>query len=464
MASADPEVREVHFIAKLQPLFRHYRYKVLYGGRDGLKSWSVARYLLLTASQRPLRVMCCREIQNSIKESVHKLLSDQIEALGLQDHFDIMENEIRGRYHNTLFFYLGLEKQTKNSMKSYEAVDVAWLEEAANISSQSLDILEPTIRKGGSEIIITFNPDMDTDEVYQRFVVAPPPDAWVCEMNWRDNLWTSRESEMARASMKARSVEEYEHVYEGKPKTAVEGAIYQREVTDLVAQGRYTLIPYDPQLKVHTIWDIGWNDANTIHLVQTDMSSIRIIGYLEGRGVRSDEWAALLKAMPLNWGWDWLPHDGFNNSPQTGMSIYDILRKAGRRVKPKDAGVPTPQEIGEAQGMMILRHTFPRIYLHRGGQELIPSQYRDGTLMPGLMYHTTERLLECWKRFRYSKPKHGEPQHPIPDEYKHGCDGSRYVAISASRLTNDDEWTRRATIPRGIGFGVSSDAGLGALG
>lgn len=84
--------------------------------------------------------------------------------------------------------------------------------------------------------------------------------------------------------------------------------------------------------------------------------------------------------------------------------------------------------------------------------------------MPGLTHFTTERLLECWKRFRYNVPKHGEPQHPIPDEYKHGCDGTRYVAISAPRLTNDDDWTSQTTIPRGIGFGVSADTGLGAMG
>lgn len=424
-------------------------------------SWSCARALLIMASQRPLRVLCCREIQNSLKESVHKLLSDQIDALGLSDHFDIMESEIRGKYHRSQFIYTGLEKQTKESMKSFEAIDIAWVEEAANVSKASWNILEPTIRKAGSEIWITFNPNMDTDETYIRFVVSPPPEAWVCEMNWRDNLWTSRESEMARASMLARSKEEYEHVYEGKPKTAAEGAVYQREVSDLVSQGRYTFIPYDPRLRVHTVWDMGWNDACTIHLVQTDLSAIRIIGYLEGRGVRTDEWAALLKAMPLNWGWDWIPHDGFHNSRQTGMSDYDILLKSGRRVKPKGSGIP---EIGEVQGMTVLRHTFPRLYLHKGGQELIPAQYKDGKLIPGLMYYTTERLLECWKRFRYNVPKHGEPQMPVRDEFKHGCDGSRYTALAAPRMTNEDEWTGRQTMPRGIGFGVSADTGMGALG
>lgn len=464
VANADPETRQIYFPAKLQGLFRAHRYKVLYGGRDGIKSWSVARALLLMASQRPLRVLCCRQVQNSLKESVHKLLSDQIDALGLQDHFDIMETEIRGRYNRSQFIYTGLEKHTKESMKSYEGIDIAWVEEAANVSKQSWNILEPTIRKTGSEIWVTFNPDMDTDETYVRFVLSPPPEAWVCQMNWRDNIWTSRESEMARASMKARSIEEYEHVYEGKPRTAAEGAVYQREVSELVAQGRYTFCPYDTRLKVHTIWDMGWNDACTIHIVQTDLSALRIIGYLEGRSVRTDEWGALLKAMPLNWGWDWLPHDGFHTARQTGLTDYDVLRKLGRRVKARDAGIPGPDKVTEAQGMSMLRQTFPRIYLHKGGQELIPAQYRDGSLMPGLLYHTTERLLECWKRFRYNVPKHGEPQSPVHDEFKHGCDGTRYLALAAQRMTNEDDWSERPTMPSGIGFGVSADTGLGAMG
>lgn len=115
--------------------------------------------------------------------------------------------------------------------------------------------------------------------------------------------------------------------------------------------------------------------------------------------------------------------------------------------------------------MAMLRQAFPRIYLHRGGQELIPAPYRDGGLMPGLLYHTTERLLECWKRFRYHVPKHGEPQSPVHDEYKHGCDGTRYLALAAPRMTNEDEWSSgRPSMSRGIGFEVSADRGLGALG
>lgn len=466
MANADPLIRDIHFSAKVAELFRPHRWKVLYGGRDGIKSWSVARALLVLASQRPLRVLCCRQVQNSIKESVHKLLSDQIEELGLSAEFDVLEHEIRGRRFNSQFVYTGLEKHTKESMKSFEGVDIAWVEEAANVSRHSWSILEPTIRKPGSEIWVTFNPDMDTDETYVRFVVSPPPEAWVQEMNWRDNLWSSRESELVRTSMMARSKEEYDHVYEGKPKSAVEGAVYQREVADLIATGRYAPCPYDPRLKVHTIWDMGWNGACTIHLVQSDLSAIRIIGYLEGRFMRTNEWVALLKLMPLNWGWDWLPHDGFHAARQTGLSDYDVLRNAGRKVRGRADGVPGPERVSEEAGMRQLRQVFPQIYLHQGGEELLPAPYRDPNqqLLPGLLYRSTARLLECWKRFRYNIPKHGEPQMPVSDEYKHGCDGSRYLSLVAHRLSNEDEWSGHGQREQALSAGGSFDRAMGALG
>lgn len=462
MPSAEAE-RTIVFPEKLQGLFEHHRYKVLWGGRDALKSWSCARALLIQASQRPLRVLCAREIQNSLKESVHELLTNQMSELGLDGHFDVYENEIRGRHFPSAFLYTGLEKQTKESIKSFEGVDIVWVEEAANVSKHSWNILEPTIRKPGSEIWVTFNPNLDTDETYVRFVVSPPEGAWVVQMNWRDNLWSSPESEMTRATMKARSVEEYEHVYEGKPKSAVEGAVYQREVADLVSQGRYTICPYDARLKVHTVWDMGWNGACTIHLVQSDLSALRIIGYLEGRFVSIPEWAALLNAMPLNWGWDWIPHDGHTQSRQTKMSDYDLLRQNKRRVRGKHDGIP---DVPVLTGMKVLRQTFPRVYLHRDHGELIPAAYKDETrkILPGLLYYTTERLLECWKRFRYHIPKHGEPQSPIPDEYMHACDGSRYMAVTASRFSNEDEWSGRADQMRGNPFGMSYDTGMGSLG
>ena len=174
------------FPEKLGFLFEPHRYKVSYGGRGGAKSWGYARALLLLGAESPKRILCCREVQKSIKDSVHKLLSDQIEALGLGGFYQILANEIRGA-NGTEFSFVGLANQTTDSIKSYEGYDYCWAEEAHKISRRSWDILIPTIRKESSEIWISLNPELDTDETYIRFVANPPESAKVVEINHSDN-------------------------------------------------------------------------------------------------------------------------------------------------------------------------------------------------------------------------------------------------------------------------------------
>jgi phage terminase large subunit len=164
------------FPDKLKFLFTPMRYKVARGGRGSAKSWSVARALLIQGANRPLRILCTREIQKSIQQSVHQLLSDQIKALKLDSFYQVLNNEIRG-INGTEFYFSGLSNETSASLKSFEGVDIVWCEEAQNISKQSWDILLPTIRKPDSEIWVTFNPDLETDETYQRFVVNKPDTA-----------------------------------------------------------------------------------------------------------------------------------------------------------------------------------------------------------------------------------------------------------------------------------------------
>ena len=160
---------EAWFPDKLRFLFQPARYKVVRGGRGSGKSWGFARSLLIQGSARTLRVLCTREVQKSIQQSVHQLLKDQIEALGLSAFYEVLATEIRGK-NGTQFFFSGLSDQTAESLKSFEGVDVCWCEEAQAISKRSWDILIPTIRKDGSEIWVSFNPQLESDETYRRFV------------------------------------------------------------------------------------------------------------------------------------------------------------------------------------------------------------------------------------------------------------------------------------------------------
>ena len=218
------------FPAKLKCLFepKHSRYRVLYGGRGAGKSHSVARALLCMGATRTIRVLCAREFQTSIKDSVHKLLVDQIYNLGLQGHYEVTQTSIRG-INGTEFIFAGI-KNNINGLKSIEGIDYCWVEEANNVTAHSWDVLIPTIRKENSEIWITFNPELPTDETYKRFVISPPDGAIVQKVNWSDNNWFPAVLDLERQSLMNRDFEAYQNVWEGFTRSTIDGAIFAKEM------------------------------------------------------------------------------------------------------------------------------------------------------------------------------------------------------------------------------------------
>ena len=274
-----PAEEDLKWPAKLQFLFQPYRYKVAYGGRGGAKSWGFARALLVEGYAREIRCLCTRETQSSIQDSVHQLLSDQVYALGLGDHYTVKENEIVGA-NGTLFKFAGLRQQDVTKIKSFENFSHCWVEEAQAVSDKSWSILIPTIRRPGSEIWISFNPELDTDPTYERFILNPPANAYIQFINWRDNPWFPGVLNQERLHLKKMQDEgkvvpgTYENVWEGQCKAAVDGAIFHNEIALAQTQGRITNVPYNPDLKVHTVWDLGWNDQTSIILVQKNRSEI----------------------------------------------------------------------------------------------------------------------------------------------------------------------------------------------
>lgn len=177
---------KVHQRSWLFPeLLKSYRFKVLYGGRGGAKSWAIAQALLHIASQKPAFIVCAREIQKSIKESVKKLLEDEIKRLGWQHLFISTLTEIVG-LNGSRFSFVGL-RHDPDGVKSLEGANYVWVEEAQSISSDNLETLIPTIRAAGSEIWFSFNPRAETDAVYQRFIVNKDARALCIKVNYYDN-------------------------------------------------------------------------------------------------------------------------------------------------------------------------------------------------------------------------------------------------------------------------------------
>jgi hypothetical protein len=219
---------QIEFPEALSFLFEPARYKVPYGGRGSSKSWSVARALVLLAAQKPLRILCAREFQNSTKESVHRLLADQIEAMGLVALYDVQETVILGK-NGSEFLFKGLRRNVQG-IKSTEGIDICWVEEAQTVSASSWDLLIPTIRKQGSEIWITFNPDLEEDETYVRFVKHPPPGALVRLINFSDNPWFPDTLRAEAEHLKSRDLDAYRHVWLGQCRVRVQGALWTKEM------------------------------------------------------------------------------------------------------------------------------------------------------------------------------------------------------------------------------------------
>lgn len=401
----------VQFPEKLRPLFTPNRIKVAHGGRGSAKSWGFARALLIEAARRPLRVLCAREIQKSIKDSVHRLLTDQTQAMGLGGHYEVLDTEIRGR-NGSLFLFAGLAQHTVESIKSFEGVDICWVEEAQTVTKRSWDVLTPTIRKDGSEIWITLNPDMETDETYQRFIAQAREGSFVVQMNWRDNPWFPPELEKERQDTLRRDPDNYANIWEGVPKRVSEGAIYRHEIDRLYAEKRIRPVPYDPLLKVHTVWDLGWNDAMTIGFWQRQGGEVRCLDYIEDTHHTLDWYVAQIEKRPYRWGVDFIPHDGRARNIQTGKSTEEALKTMGRNV------IVLPQ-LDVEEGIKAGRMMFPRVYFDE---------------------EKTVRLLECLKRYQRSiNQATREPGAPLHDEFSHGADMYRYAAMAVEQMGNADK-------------------------
>lgn len=396
------------------PSGKRVRFRVLHGGRDGAKSHSIARMLLIRGRAKPERILCTREIQKSIAESVHQLLKDLISEMGLEDFYEVQQNYIRGANGTQIAFH-GLSGQTAMSIKSFEGTTICWVEEAQTISKRSWDLLEPTIRAPESEIWVSFNPDMDTDETYKRFVMNPPLDALVTQINWNDNPWRSQVLDAAREKMQREAPDDYAHIYGGACRPAVEGAIYYKEVAAL-RNGRLCNVPYDPMLKVHVVVDLGFNDFMALILVQRLGSEIRVIRYIEDRMRDIPSYSQELHDLKLNYGRIYLPHDGkaktlvSANNPH-GSSAEQQFKKLGWKVSIVD-------NLDIEQGIRKTREVFPRVIVDKT--------------------HASE-LVNRLGRYRRRVNSEGQASTPMHDDQSHGSDGFRYLAISADQMSNDNE-------------------------
>jgi len=417
----DPLRVRTEFPVKLRGLWQPKRFKVMYGGRGGAKSWSVAMALLVMGSTRALRILCAREIQKSMRDSVHRLLSDQIEKLGLSGFYEVLDNEIRGA-NGTLILFAGLQSHTVDTIKSFEAIDIVWIEEAQSVSARSWEVLIPTIRRPGSEIWLTLNPDLETDPTYKRFITDADEDTWLCEINWRDNPWFPEVLEKERRRHFMRDPETYWNIWEGRPKRTVAGAIYAKEVERLYNDGRVCRVPYDPRLPVHRVWDLGWADNMAIMLVQRSPVDFRCIGYYQDHHRTLEDYIIQMREeWNVQWGTDFMPHDARSGDFKSGTTAQGIAEGMGCNVHVLSAA-------SIERGITVARSLFPMAYI---------DEEECGT------------FLECMKRYRRTiDPRTNEPGAPLHDDASHGADVWRYLGQAVPIMDNGTMATNAKGVKR----------------
>lgn len=390
--SEGPEV-DAKFPKAFAPLFKPCRYKIFHGGRGGAKSWNFARALLILGAEKPLRILCAREFQTSIDDSVHRLLSDQVQALGLQGFYEIQKTQIIGA-NGTLIVFEGLRRNIGN-LKSFEGCDICWVEEATDVSKASWEILIPTIRKEASEIWISFNPELETDETFLRFVRSPPKESCVVKVNWEDNPWFPDVLRHEMEDLKARDYDSYLTVWEGHCRQSLDGAVYAKEIREATAANRITKVPYESAKPVHTFWDLGKSDNTAIWFVQVVGFEFRVIDYYQNHGHNLSHYIKTLGERPYAYGTMWLPHDATHDLLASERTIEQQMRGFGFNVR------ITPKT-SVATGIEAARTIFSKCWFDA-------DKTADG--------------LQCLRHYRYDRKQDGMSfsKEPVHDWASHGC-------------------------------------------
>lgn len=393
------------------------------GGRGGAKSTSIAKALLLLGQQQPLRILCVREIQLSIRESVHHLLQSEIANLGLQDFYTIERSTIFGPWveskneqgvtikKRTEFIFAGL-KGNVQQIKSYSSIDYCWAEEAEAITAYHWRILSPTIRNPNSEIWVSYNPERENSATHSMFS-DPTDQMLVIDAQYWDNPWFAEPLISEMEAMKARDYQMYLHVWEGHCLKYYEGAVYLHEMKQADEELRIGDVPYHADAPApFASFDLGFYDYTAVVIAQQVDDYLHVIDYHQNRQKPLEYYLQWLEGLPYQVGKLWLPHDARQRTAAQPHSYESLVRAKGHRVQ------IVPHHL-VADGINAVRTLFPRMRIDAD---------------------RCYDLVECLKRYRFEiedDTRGGFKQVPVHDQYSHGSDAMRYCAMALRKARND---------------------------
>lgn len=427
------------------------RLKILYGGRGAGKSEGIAVALIILATQKKLRILCLRELQSSIEESVKETIVNNIISMGLDDEFIIQDKRIISKRTGAEFIFSGL-RYNINKIKSLARIDIAWVEEANNVTKTSWDKLGPTIRGRhkddpngmggpfgkGPEIWVSFNPELDTDETYKRFVLkrekyapelAIDEDtgkmeryAIVKKVNWKDNKWFPSDLRREMNIAKAASEQDWMNVWEGHTKQVIDGAIFAEEVKKVLLDGRRGKVPYDGSRPVHTFWDLGHSDHTAIWFIQQVGMYYNVINYYQDHLKKIGFYLEYLQEQKYVYGKHYMPHDA-ESATLASISVAAIARKT----YPKSI-IIVPRVARKIIGINAARTVFELCNFDEDA---------------------TSEGWQCLCRYQYgiNEENNQFTKEPLHNEYSHGSDA--FLTFAQSLKTETASKKKEKVVTRG---------------
>lgn len=375
---------EITIPEPFQELFTPCRYKAYYGGRGGGKSWAIALALIVIALQGKKRILCTRELQKSITDSVHKLFKDIIIEYGLTGVFNIQNTSIVST-RGSEFLFSGLRSNV-SEIKSMEGIDICWVEEAQRVSEESWQVLIPTIRKEGSEIWVSFNPVDDSDPTYKRFVINPPDECISKKVNWYDNPFFPETLKKELEYDKRVDHEKYLHVWEGETRKISEALIFS---------GKYTVDRFDTPLDAVFYYGADWGfsqDPTTLIRCFVLDKCLYIDYEVYGVGVDIDKTPQMFDEVPDSRKW---PIIADSARPET----ISYMNKNGFNIKSAKKGAGSVED-----GIQFIR-SFENIIIHE----------------------RCKHTIYEFSNYSYKVDKQNNRVLPIPeDKHNHCMDGLRY--------------------------------------
>ncbi len=349
--------------AVFRPLLEPSRYKGAWGGRGSGKSHFFAGLLIEDCLRfRPMRAVCIREVQKSLKESAKRLIEDKIQSFGLTeaDGFKVYGDKIATPGDGVIVFQ-GMQDHTAESIKSFENFGRAWVEEGQTLSATSLALLRPTIRADNSELWFSWNPRRKSDPVDMMLRNAQlPTGASVVRANWSDNPWFPQVLEHERQDCLKTSPDQYAHIWQGDYATVLAGAYYAKALAEARQEGRIGKVQRDPVQAIRAFWDIGVSDATAIWIAQFVGREIRVLDYYEAVGQPLGAHLQWLRTKGYGTAECYLPHDGGHANEITATRYEDHVRAAGFRVQT----IPNQGKGAAVQRVETARRVFPSIWFN----------------------------------------------------------------------------------------------------